>query len=543
VDFEFDNIEKEHHDVVIIGSGIAGVYTALQLSEDTDIAILTKETLETSNSVLAQGGIAVSLDKKDSPELHFDDTIYAGAGLCDEDSVKVLVNEAAENIRQLCDYGVNFDKTNDELALSREAAHSHNRIIHAGDTTGKAILDELIAIVRTRENIKIYEKTFAIDIITDANEGLDCKGVLVCDETNGSLQIILSNNVVLATGGFGQIYSNTTNPEVATGDGVCMAYRAGAPLMDLEFVQFHPTVFYHPENKSFLISEAVRGEGAQLKNAEGRRFMHDYHPMGELAPRDVVSRAIFNEMKKTGSENVFLDITVKGEEFLKKRFPNIYETCLSYGIDMAKDYIPVAPAEHYCMGGIKVDVNGMTNIEGLFACGECACNGLHGANRLASNSLLEGLVFGRIIARQIQNKLEDRDEDCTKNDRHSESDRCCENDKNSAAVIIKGRSQADEEVKRAKTEIREEMTQDVGIIRSGENLKKALNKIETLTRKFENRENTTLSDLELQNILLLSRLLTESALEREESRGAHYRTDFPETDNENWRRHISKSIS
>lgn len=524
IDFDSEKIEKEYHDVIIIGSGIAGVFTALEISQDIEIAILTKETLDISNSVLAQGGIAVSLDKKDSPELHFKDTLYAGAGLCDEQSVWVLVNEAASNIDRLCRFGVNFDKTSQqELALTREGAHSMNRIIHAGDTTGKEVCDKLISVVKTRSNIKIYERTFVIDLVT--KDGA-CRGVLVCDESGGSMKLMVSDIIVCATGGFGQLYSNTTNPEVATGDGISMAYRAGAELMDLEFVQFHPTVLYHPQNKSFLISEAVRGEGALLKNAEGKRFMPEYHPLNELAPRDVVSRAIFEEMKRTRSTHVFLDITFKERSYLEARFPNIFKTCLGYGIDISKDMIPVAPAEHYCMGGIRADVNGRTNINGFFTCGECACNGIHGANRLASNSLLEGLVFGRMIGEQIDELLKDKDRSREPLELEYKTER----------------KDIQFDKKEARTDIQKKMTKEVGIIRNEEGLKRVLSKVNSYREMLEDLKNKSLEDFELQNIILLSRLVIESALEREESRGAHYRSDFSKTDDENWKRHIIKLI-
>lgn len=521
-DFDTKDLPKEYHDVIIIGSGIAGVYTALEIPEKYDITILTKETLDISNSVLAQGGIAVSLDKKDSPELHMKDTLYAGAGLCNEETVKVLVEEAAGNIDKLRDFGVNFDKTSaDELSLSREAAHSMNRIIHAGDTTGKEVLDKLIAVVRTRKNIDIHERSSAIDLLIEDGS---CKGILAYSEDTDSLKMYMSNIVVCATGGYGQLYSNTSNPEVATGDGVCMAYRAGAELTDLEFIQFHPTVLFTPEDKSFLISEAVRGEGGLLKNVNGQRFMPKYHSLNELAPRDVVSRAIFAEMKKTGAENVYLDISFKGKEYLENRFPNIYKTCLSYGIDMAVDMIPVAPAEHYCMGGIKTDVYGRTNIRGFFACGECACNGIHGANRLASNSLLEGLVFGRKIGVQVEEILADTGRNVVFKDVSHHSDRApMEFDKN--ATI---------------TDIQNEMNTNVGIIRERTKLTEALEKINQLGLNIESMKNETLTDFELQNVVLLSRLVVESALEREESRGAHYRSDFDTMDDENWKRHIIK---
>ncbi|MEG6614679.1 L-aspartate oxidase [Pseudoclostridium thermosuccinogenes] len=523
-DFNSDEIEKEYHDVLVIGSGIAGVYTALEIPEEYDIAILTKETIEISNSVLAQGGIAVSLDKEDSPELHFKDTLYAGAGLCDEESVWVLVNEAADNIEKLLEYGVNFDrKKQGELAFGREAAHSKNRIIHAGDTTGKEVCDKLISVVRTRSNIKIKERTFAIDLITEDNK---CKGILAYDEDTASKKLYLSNVVICATGGFGQLYSRTTNPEVATGDGVCLAYRAGARLMDLEFIQFHPTVLYHPLNKSFLISEAVRGEGAILRNIHGKRFMPEYHELCELAPRDVVSRAIFQEMKKTGATNVFLDITFKDKEYLENRFPNIYKTCLSYGIDMAKDYIPVAPAEHYCMGGIRTDAFGRTGIEGFYACGETACTGIHGANRLASNSLLEGLVFGRKIGQEVSKILKD-------------------NGKRKFDISIKysaNRSEATVNADEVIRHIQKIMTEHVGIVRNREGLLLAKQEVGKYFDLIKNMKNSTLRDYEMQNIVLLATLIIESALEREESRGAHYRTDFSKTDDVNWKRNIIKKL-
>jgi L-aspartate oxidase len=522
VDFESDEIEKEYYDVIVVGSGVAGVYTALQISKEYRVAIITKDTIETSNSVLAQGGIAVSLDKEDSPELHFKDTLYAGAGLCDENSVWVLVNEAADNIETLCELGVNFDRKNSmELSLSREGAHSMNRIIHAGDTTGKEVCDKLTSIVRGRENITIKERIFAIDVLT---EGKNSKGILAFDEDSSKYKLFMSNAVICATGGFGQLYSNTSNPEVATGDGICMAYRAGAELVDLEFIQFHPTVLFHPEDKSFLISEAVRGEGAVLRNSKGERFMPKYHELEELAPRDVVSRAIFEEMHKAGTDHVFLDVTAKGKEYLEKRFPNIYKTCLNYGIDMAKDYIPVAPAEHYCMGGIRTDVYGRTNIDGLYACGESACTGIHGANRLASNSLLEGLVFGHKIAKEVSLEL------------RSISKKV----KDISISFTSNRTSSKIDESSIRSDIKATMTHEVGIVRSRESLLIAKRKIDEYISLLSNHKNENIKDFELQNIALLSELVIESALEREESRGAHYRSDFDKTDDINWKRNIIK---
>lgn len=516
-------IEIIDKDVIIIGSGIAGVYTALEIPDSYQVGIITKETLNISNSVLAQGGIAVSLDEKnDSPKLHFEDTLFAGAGLCDEQSVWVLVEEAADNIRKLCSLGVNFDKSGQELSLTREGAHSVNRIIHSGDTTGKEVCDKLIEGAQGKENIEIFERFFAVDLIVEDSK---CCGVIVYDEQQDIMKIFRASYVVVATGGFGQIYSHTTNPEVATGDGVGMCLRVGAEAMDMEFIQFHPTVLYHPKDKSFLISEAVRGEGAQLRNEKGERFMSKYHELGELAPRDVVSRAIFEEMSISGTKNVFLDITFKSREYLENRFPNIFKTCLDYGIDMSKEYIPVSPAEHYCMGGIKTDVNGQTNIKGLFACGEVACTGIHGANRLASNSLLEGLVFGRKIARRIE--LEGKIMNTT--------DINAIPNYNSGIV-------SEHTLKTMKEEIQHTMTKYVGIIRNEHGLTKADNIIKDITARFSCLKGFSLVKLEVENMLTVARLVIESALERTESRGAHYRSDFDKTDDVNWKRNITKVL-
>jgi len=523
IDFDTRDIESEYHDVLIIGSGIAGVYTALEIPTEHDVAVITKETIDISNSVLAQGGIAVSLDKEDSPEMHFKDTLYAGAGLCDPESVWVLVNEAADNIENLCSFGVNFDKkSHGGLALTREGAHSKNRIIHAGDTTGKEVCDKLISVVKTRSNVTIKERTFAVDILT---EDSTCRGILAYDEDLKKYRVFFSSIIICATGGFGQLYARTTNPDVATGDGVAMAYRAGAELTDLEFVQFHPTVLFHPQNKNFLISEAVRGEGALLKSIEDKRFMPEYHELGELAPRDVVSRAIFEEMKKTGCQHVYLDITFKSREYLESRFPNIFKTCFNYGIDISKDYIPVAPAEHYCMGGIKADAFGRTNIKGLYACGEAACNGIHGANRLASNSLLEGLVFGRKIGQEIGKVLK---KGCCRYQRQFKyKTNRMDKDVDSNIII---------------QDIQQIMTENVGIVRSRHGLLEAKTKLDKYLNTVKDAKNKSIRDFELQSILLLSSLTIEAALEREESRGAHYRSDYNKTDDVNWKRNIIKTL-
>ena len=528
LDFNTDNMYGEYYDVIIIGSGIAGVYTALEIDSKYSVAILTKDTIDISNSVLAQGGIAVSLGKEDSPESHLKDTLYAGAGLCNEESVRVLVNNAADNIKRVCSYGVQFDRVSDkELALTREAAHSKNRIIHAGDSTGREVLDKLIVEVNKKINVYIKERTWVVDLLTEGNTA---KGLIVYDEDSREYKVYYSNVIICASGGYGHLYRDTTNPAVSTGDGAAMAYRAGACLMDLEFVQFHPTVLYHPENKNFLISEAVRGEGARLLNDKGERFMENYHELKELAPRDVVSRAIFKEMQKNNIRNVYLDITFKDRDWLEKRFPMIFRTCMSYGIDMSKDYIPVAPSQHYCMGGIKTDIYGRTTIKGFYVCGESACNGIHGANRLASNSLLEGLVFGKRISQEVDeviNETGGKEKFVRPSIKSEEPDRIVRPN------IKFNRAQA-------KEDIRTIMTENVGIIRDRKGLSEARAKIAKYEKIVENMLNDSIEDVELQNTVLLAKLITESAIEREESRGAHYRTDFPETDDEEWKRNIIK---
>ncbi len=524
VDFDTAELERSYHDVLIIGSGIAGVYTALEIDENREITILTKEEVEISNSVLAQGGIAVSLDKKDSPDLHMKDTLYAGAGLCDEKSVRVLVDEAADNISRICAFGVQFDKRSeapnvlDSLALTREAAHSKNRIIHAGDATGKEVCDKLIHTASQRKNITIQERIWVLDLLVQDNV---CYGVIALDERRGVYHVYYAGLVICASGGYGQLFQHTTNPEVATGDGAAFAYRAGAELMDMEFVQFHPTVLYHPENSSFLISEAVRGEGAVLRNGKGQRFMPNYHELAELAPRDVVSRCIFKEMMATGEPNMFLDITQKDRDYLEHRFPTIFHTCLDYGIDISKDYIPVAPAEHYCMGGIRAGLYGDTKIQRFFACGEAACTGIHGANRLASNSLLEGLVFGRRIGEKAEQILQSGKKEMPRF--VSRSDRKERPDLDSGAMIDR---------------LKQTMTEKVGIVRNREELQQALEQVRQVKQLIWEKRNTGTSDFILQNDILLAELLICAAIQREESRGAHYRTDYPETDDIHWKRNI-----
>ncbi|MDA8234827.1 MAG: L-aspartate oxidase, partial [Clostridia bacterium] len=386
-------------DYLVIGSGIAGLYSALKASAHGRVILLTKKKVADSNTEYAQGGIAAAIDEDDSPDLHLEDTMEAGAGLCNMEAVEVLVNEGPQRVKELIELGANFDRIGNELALTREGAHSRRRILHArGDATGEEIRRALAAQIRQEALVEVKENCFVVDLLTIHNR---CLGALVMD-SEGRLEVYYSKVVILATGGAGQLYKNTTNPEVATGDGMAFAYRAGVELMDMEFVQFHPTALALDGAPSFLISEAVRGEGAVLRNGRGERFMTNYHPLAELAPRDIVTRAIIKEMESTGSSRTYLDLTHLDEGLVSRRFPNISATCARYGLDLAKEWISVAPSAHYMMGGVRTSLYGETNITGFYACGEAACLGVHGANRLASNSLLDGLVFGdRIIRRSL----------------------------------------------------------------------------------------------------------------------------------------------
>lgn len=511
-------------DVLVIGSGIGGLYFALNMAEKANVTIITKKESSTSNTNWAQGGIAATIDKNDSAELHVADTLDAGAGLCNKEMVELMVKEGPAHIHRLIELGVNFTTSNDdELDLGQEGGHSRKRIVHAKDLTGQEVEHALLSRVNSHPNITLLEHHFAIELLTEHHlhiktNDITCYGAYALDTRNRQLKKILAKVTMVASGGIGHVYLHTTNPDIATGDGVAMAYRAGAVIANMEFVQFHPTSLYHPKAKSFLISEAVRGFGGILRRKDGEAFMKKYDPRENLAPRDIVARAIDSEMKKTGDECVFLDVTHLDADEVRNHFPNIYETCLEYGIDMTQEMIPVVPAAHYSCGGIKTDDKGRTSIERLYACGESSCTGVHGANRLASNSLLEALVFAwrsyrhiSGIIGSIENNQPFPDWDDT-------------GTVNPEEWIL---------VSHNKKEAQQVMSDYVGIVRSDLRLQRALRRIEFLkdeTEAYYKRTKITTQVLELRNIIKIAGLVIQSAIKRRESRGLHYTTDYPKKD-------------
>lgn len=500
-------------DYIVVGSGVAGLRAAIELSKHGNVYVITKDTTTESSSEYAQGGVAVALSDEDEVSIHFEDTIKAGDGLCNEEAVKILVKEGPERILELIDWGAEFDKKGSKLSFTLEAAHSRRRVLHAkGDSTGKEIMRVLVEQVRSLKNIEQIPFCTAMDLIMD--EGV-CRGVIAL--SNQSLLCIFGKAVIIATGGAGQVYSRTTNPEVATGDGMAMAYRAGAEMIDMEFVQFHPTVLYAPSAPQFLLSEAMRGEGAILRDINRQPFMSEYHPKAELAPRDVVSRAIISQMVKTNSKHVYLDLTHLDSTFVKERFPRIYSTCMRYDVDITKDLIPISPAAHYIMGGIRTDINGATNIKGLYSAGESACTGVHGANRLASNSLLEGLVYG------YRSGLTAANAELTKR-----TVKLNEKDYNSQT--------RDGEVIEAIAHLKRLMWENVGIIRCEESLKRARAGLEQLEPLARSNYRTRVG-IEFKNMFTVSSLIIESAFQRRGSIGAHYRSDFRERGSD-WQRHV-----
>ncbi|HMV91947.1 MAG TPA: L-aspartate oxidase [Thauera aminoaromatica] len=511
----------KQYDVLILGSGTAGQSMALRLADRLRVALVTKRELADSASNWAQGGIAAVLDNTDSIEAHIQDTFVAGAGLCNPTSTRFVVENGKRAIEWLIDRGVPFTREADSQLgyhLTREGGHSHRRIIHAADATGAAVQATLGDHVRRHPNIDIYEHHIAVDLITAdklGQSGAGCLGAYVLDIQGERVLTFAARNTVLATGGTGKVYLYTTNPDVATGDGVAMAWRAGCRVGNMEFIQFHPTCLYHPQAKSFLISEAVRGEGGLLKLPDGTRFMPEHDPREELAPRDIVARAIDFEMKKRGIDCVYLDISHKPADWLRGHFPNIHARCLELGIDITKEPIPVVPAAHYSCGGIMTDLAARTGVPGLYAVGESACTGLHGANRLASNSLLECLVFGEAAAEDILSKAQEPAPVLPAWDESRVTD-------------------ADEEVVISHNwaELRRFMWDYVGIVRTNKRLRRAQHRIRLLSREIhEFYSNFRVSNdlIELRNLVTTADLIVRCALKRKESRGLHHSRDYPET--------------
>lgn len=515
-------------DLIVIGSGIAGLSFAIKTAaQGLNVAIVTKKASAESNTNHAQGGIACVFDKADDFENHVRDTLVAGDGLCDEAATRAIVEAAPARIRELIEIGVKFSRGNDGgYDLTREGGHSHRRILHADDLTGKAIEDALLAVAAGNSKISFFEYHMAIDLITtarlkdskiSANDPANrVLGAYVLDVATGVVKTFRAPAVVLASGGIGQVYQYTTNPDIATGDGIAMAYRAGALVRNMEFVQFHPTAMYAPDGSRELISESVRGEGAILRDINGRAFMKDYDARGDLAPRDIVARAIDAEMKKSGAPHVWLDITHKPAAYLRERFPHIYSTSLAHGIDMAKDKIPVVPAAHYLCGGVKTDMNAATSLRGLYACGETSCTGLHGANRLASNSLLEAVVLAHNGAAAVvdflrKNPVEPADVPEWQDGNVQNSDE---------RVVL---SHNWDELRRA-------MWDYVGIVRTTKRLHRALSRVSMLKKEINEyywNFKVEAKLLELRNLVQIGEIVILCALQRNESRGLHYTLDFP----------------
>src|SRR6201998_1723237 len=518
----------KHFDFVIVGSGIAGLSLALKVAKFGTVAMVTKRNVADSNTAWAQGGVAAVTSAEDSFDLHVKDTLIAGACLCDPDAVRTIVTEGPPAIHDLIELGVHFDERvledgHRELDLGKEGGHSKRRVLHYHDTTGRELEARLGAAVEATPEIVVLQNHMAIDLITTGKLGYTTEdrvvGIYVLDENTGEVTAVRTDRLILATGGCGKVYLYTTHPNIATGDGVAMAWRAGAAIANMEFVQFHPTCLYHPEARSFLITEAVRGEGGKLIDARGREFMKKYYNRGVLAPGDIVARAIDAEMKRSGAPCMFLDITHKPADFIKERFPNIYETCLGLGIDIAKQPIPIVPAAHYQCGGVKTDLDGATSLRGLFAIGEVACTGLHGANRLASNSLLEALVLATRSAEALLRP---------KYAKYHQAFDLPEWRPGSAQNV-------DEMVVVYHNcdEIRRLMWDYVGIVRHSKKLQRASTRLRNLHREIQDFYwdfKLTTDLLELRNLCTVASLIVDSALARKESRGLHFTLDYPATD-------------
>jgi L-aspartate oxidase len=507
-------------DFIVIGSGVAGLRAAIELAKSgAGVTVLTKDKASESNTEYAQGGVAVVLSDDDAAELHEGDTLVAGAGLCDEEAVRTLVVDGTKYVQQLIEWGTRFDREGGRLIFTQEAAHSRRRILHAhGDSTGKEFVRALIARARAEKNIVLmpFANTESL-IVRDER----CIGVRFLDPILRAPREIFGKAVILCTGGAGQLYQHTTNPPVATGDGMAMAYFAGAEMADMEFIQFHPTALSVENAPRFLLSEAMRGEGGILRNKSGERFMERYDQRLELAPRDIVSRSIVAEMRRTGTREVFLDMTALSEDYLRERFPKIYETCKFYDLNLAADLLPVSPASHYCMGGVRTDLDGRTTVAGLYAAGEVACTGVHGANRLASNSLLEGLVFGA------------RAGSAAAADNHEL--RVANYESNVQGSGLKVQDSRSFEISTAvRKRVKRVMWERVGILRDAGSLNRALHEFEQISQG-----NLSVSS---RNFVTLAKLVAAAALWREESRGGHFRNDYAERD-EKWRVHSIQKIN
>jgi len=518
-------------DFLVIGSGIAGLSYALQAANHGSVAIVTKRDISESATKYAQGGIASVFSAEDSFDAHIEDTMVAGAGICHEDVVRMVVEEGPQTIRNLIEWGVKFTTSGADYDLTREGGHSARRILHAEDITGREIERALVEAVRQHPNIQVYEHHIAIDLITAAKLEKKtlaenrCLGAYALDITKGQVISFASRITLLASGGAGKVYLYTCNPDVASGDGVAMAYRAGATIANMEFMQFHPTTLFHPLAKSFLISEAVRGEGAILRRRDGTAFMEKYHKLKDLAPRDIVARAIDNEMKISGDDCVYLDITHEPADFVRSRFPNIYQTCMEFGLDMTKEGLPVVPAAHYLCGGVAVNSNAETDIQGLYAIGEAAFTGLHGGNRLASNSLLEAAVYAGRAFQHSTEALKTLQKD-QREIPHWDSGTAT----NSDEMVV---------VSQNWDEIRRTMWNYVGIVRSDKRLARAMRRIKLIQDEIEEyywNFNITSDLVELRNISTVAELIVTCAQMRKESRGLHYNIDYPERDEVNGRK-------
>ncbi len=508
-------------DVLIIGGGIAGCRAALEIDPSLETIIVNKGKVTQSNSAYAQGGIAGVLDPLDNITNHVQDTLAAGKDLCDPELVEYVCSEAPRHIQELIEFGADFDTQDGKIALTKEGGHSHRRVAHAlGDATGKEIMRALVAAVQSRPNIQTWMKTPTLDLVTEDGQ---CRGAIIWNRYHGK-SLVWAKQVILATGGAGCLFRETTNPPLATGDGHALAFRAGARLQDMEFMQFHPTVLYIAGGARYLVSEAVRGEGAYLRDCNGVRFMEEYHPDLELAHRDIVSRAITDRMLKTSHSCVYLDLRHIDKQLVKERFPNISKVCAGFGLDLSKDQIPVRPGAHYMIGGVKTDLQARTSVPHLWAAGEVTSTGLHGSNRLASNSLLEGLIFGSAAGKGASAAALSMP------------------DQYSASLLpeweTEKRSDEDLNSKDLRNSLASLMWRDVGITRSADSLQNAQDKVDFWSRYVVDREFKALPGWELQNMLLVSQLMITSAIERRESRGVHYRSDFPETDPA-FQKHIS----